>query len=194
MFEIIAVTNRLLCKGGFLDRIALLSSFGVSAVILREKDLSEAQYLTLARQTEAICKNHDLEFVPHLFTASARELGCRKLHLPFSAFTGRIADGEDLRCFAVGVSVHSVEEARFAASHGAQYLVAGHIFQTGCKPGLEPRGLGFLAEICGAVSIPVYAIGGITKAHIPALRNAGASGACFMSSLMQGSNTAYRDT
>jgi thiamine-phosphate pyrophosphorylase len=83
-----------------------------------------------------------------------------------------------------------VEEARYAASRGAGYLVAGHIFQTGCKKGLPARGLGLLSEICGQVSIPVYAIGGISEQNIGAVRESGAAGACLMSSFMRSADVA----
>ena len=55
---------------------------------------------------------------------------------------------------------------------------------TDCKKGLEGRGLGFLRDVVEAVSIPVYAIGGITPENINDVRNIGASGACIMSSSM----------
>ena len=61
----------------------------------------------------------------------------------------------------IGISIHSVEEAKEAEQLGASYLTAGHIYATDCKRGLPPRGLGFLKEVCREVSIPVYGIGGI---------------------------------
>ena len=61
----------------------------------------------------------------------------------------------------LGISIHSVEEAKEAEQLGASYLTAGHIYATDCKRGLPPRGLGFLKEVCREVSIPVYGIGGI---------------------------------
>ena len=42
-------------------------------------------------------------------------------------------------------------------------MTAGHIYATDCKQGLPPRGLDFLEEVCRAVDIPVWAIGGIGK-------------------------------
>ena len=83
---------------------------------------------------------------------------------------------------AVGCSVHSVEEAKEAQKLGATYLTAGHIYTTDCKKGLPPRGLDFLREICNAVTIPVYAIGGIHAGtrQIQEVMDCGASGACIM--------------
>lgn len=64
----------------------------------------------------------------------------------------------------IGTSVHSVEDAIKAEQLGATYMTAGHIFATDCKKGLPPRGLDFLKNVCDAVLIPVYAIGGINIA------------------------------
>lgn len=82
-----------------------------------------------------------------------------------------------LRHFStVGASVHSPEEAREAQALGADYVTAGHVFATDCKRGLEPRGLEFLRETVNAVSIPVFAIGGISAENVKAVRKAGAAG------------------
>ncbi len=67
---------------------------------------------------------------------------------------------------------------------GCTYIIAGHIYDTDCKKGLEGRGLEFLKSVAESVDIPVYAIGGITTENISDVRNAGASGACIMSSAM----------
>lgn len=79
--------------------------------------------------------------------------------------------------------MHSVEEAVEAESLGADYIIAGHIFETACKP-LEPRGPEFLRRVCESVEIPVYAIGGITSENVSSIADAGASGACSMSGIM----------
>ncbi|SEL26226.1 thiamine phosphate synthase [Paenibacillus sp. OK003] len=83
----------------------------------------------------------------------------------------------------VGVSVHSLEEAKFAEERGADYLFYGHVYASKSKPNCEPRGLRALAEVCAKVSIPVIAIGGIETENIAAIRTAGASGAAVISTI-----------
>ena len=68
---------------------------------------------------------------------------------------------------------------------GAHGLIAGHIFITDCKKGAAPRGLAFLQQICDAVNIPVYAIGGINAQTYPELQASSAAGACVMSYAMK---------
>ena len=89
------------------------------------------------------------------------------------------------RAFPVlGASCHSVEDAVLARSLGCTYITAGHVFDTDCKRGLPGRGLDFLEQVCQAVSLPVYAIGGIDAGNLAAVRDAGAAGACFRSGPM----------
>ena len=85
----------------------------------------------------------------------------------------------------IGTSIHSVEDAVFAESHGADYITAGHIFTTDCKKGLPGRGVDWLKSICNAVSIPVYAIGGISDANVSMLCNCNIAGYCMMSASMK---------
>ncbi|MET1170640.1 thiamine phosphate synthase [Paenibacillus amylolyticus] len=83
----------------------------------------------------------------------------------------------------LGVSVHSIDEAKIAEERGADYLFFGHVYSTNSKPDLEPRGLYALAEVCSAVSIPVMAIGGIEPGNIHAIRSAGAQGVAVISNV-----------
>ena len=85
----------------------------------------------------------------------------------------------------IGTSIHSVNDAVFAESHGADYITAGHIFTTDCKKGLPGRGIDWLKSICHAVSIPVYAIGGISDANVSMLSDCNIAGYCMMSASMK---------
>ncbi|WP_208590000.1 thiazole tautomerase TenI [Gracilibacillus suaedae] len=83
----------------------------------------------------------------------------------------------------IGKSVHSLEEAINAEQHGANFLVYGHVFSSNSKPDIEPRGINSLADVTKQVSIPVIAIGGITKQKINQVQEAGASGVAIMSGI-----------
>lgn len=176
MFKLICVTNRKMC-GDFLSRANELHKNGIE-VILREKDLTESEYEELAKRVIEVCPSVTL----HTYTDTAKRLGIKKVHLPFSALK-RNMDFE-----TVGVSVHSAEEAKAAEEMGADYVIAGHIFATDCKKGLAPRGTDFLREVVNSVAIPVYAIGGITPDNIGMVKQAGAMGACIMSGFMKCEN------
>jgi len=85
----------------------------------------------------------------------------------------------------IGVSIHSLEEAKDVESLGASYVIAGHIFETDCKKGLEPRGLKFIEDLSSALSIPIFAIGGIDEKNSQSVINSGAFSVCMMSNLMK---------
>ena len=176
MFKIICVTNRKLCSD-FSERIKKISEQNVP-IILREKDLSEAKYKEIAHSAVQECA----DMILHTYIGAAKELGVKKIHLPIKTLCENPSVRRDFD--TVGASVHSTNEAREAQRMGADYVVAGHIFATDCKKGLAPRGLDFLREVCESVTIPVYAIGGITPDNIASVRRAGASGACIMSAFM----------
>ncbi len=174
MFKIIAITDRRLCPD-LESRMRELAQAGIP-FILREKDLSPEEYKSLALKAKEITDS----FMAHSFIETAREIGHRKIHLTYRDFMENDLSGFDI----VGVSTHSVTEAIAAEKQGATYITSSHIFPTDCKKGVPPRGIEFLKEVCGAVSIPVFALGGITPENIALTKDAGAAGAAIMSLLM----------
>jgi thiamine-phosphate pyrophosphorylase len=179
---IISVTNRLLCKGNFLERIEKIAKAAPHSIILREKDLRDEKYEKLAAECLEICTMHGVPLVINSNIAIAEKLKIPDIHLSTELFKencGRLGAFKN-----VGVSVHSPEEAIMAEKFGAAYLIAGHIFQTDCKKGMPPKGLDFLRQVCEAVSIPVAAIGGISELNAESVLRTGAKGICVMSGLM----------
>ena len=176
MSEIICVTDRKLCRDDFLSRLEEIAKSRVKGVILREKDLTEEEYTALAKEAQKACGE---KLIIHTHENVAKLLGIKKIHMPMTALENMRID----RAYfdEVGASCHSVKEAEKAQRMGCTYITAGHIFATDCKRGLPPRGTGFLKEVCGAVHIPVYAIGGISIDNIQLVKEAGAVGACVMS-------------
>lgn len=183
--NIIAVTNRNLCERPFLEQIERVCQVHPAAIILREKDLSREEYQSLAEQVVSICKRYEVPCILHFYPEVAGGLGIHAVHLPlwklreWQERTGK-ANG-----WTVGCSIHSVEEALEAKMLGATYLTAGHIYATDCKKGVPARGLSFLREVCGSVTIPVYAIGGIRWEKMREIQECGAAGGCIMSGMMR---------
>ncbi len=145
--------------------------------------MSEDEYKKLAGEVMEICRKFSTECILHSFTETAIELGADAVHLPLQKLLG-LPDSVKSRFRIIGASCHSVSDAVSAQNAGASYITAGHVFPTDCKKGLPPRGLGFLRDVCSAVNIPVYAIGGISPENYSSVTDAGASGACIMSGLM----------
>ena len=177
------MTNRKLVRGDFLERLKEIARQRPAGILLREKDLTPEEYRKLAREVQSICKKAGVPCILHSFTGVAEELEADALHLPLPLL--RKLPGEDRGRFRqLGASCHSISEAREAMEMGCTYITAGHIFETDCKRGLPGRGLEFLREVCRAVTIPVYAIGGVEPKRMAEIFAAGAAGACVMSGPM----------
>lgn len=184
-FALVAITERGLCPEPLPQRIARLLSAGFDAVVLREKDLGPAAYGELASQAARELERAGLDprrLVVHDLSELPAGVACR--HVPLDALRAhaglRPCGGQ------LGASVHSAAEAVEAQRLGATYLVAGHVFATACKPGVEPRGLPWLREVCRSVALPVLAVGGLAPANAAAVRKAGAAGACIRGAAMEG--------
>ena len=183
MSDIICVTNRKLCREDFLSRIERIAACRPLGIILREKDLSEDEYEELAVRATEICSRYGVKCILHSFVNVALHLQADAVHLPLCILR-EMTEDEKKYFSIIGASCHSVDEAKEAEALGCTYITAGHVFETDCKKGVPARGLSFLRNVCKAVSIPVYAIGGIDSENIASVRSAGAFGACLMSSLM----------
>ncbi|MDO4399364.1 MAG: thiamine phosphate synthase [Coriobacteriia bacterium] len=183
---LLCVTNRSLCAGDFLAQLQRVVSLRPAGILLREKDLDAAAYAQLAREVAALCAAAAVPMVVHTHIDVARELGCSHVHMTLPTLEAMPAETREAvsREFELSTSCHSVDDAVRAAEFGCRRIIAGHVYETDCKPGLEPRGLAFLRAVCAAVDIPVWAIGGITCDRLPEVRSAGAAGACMMSAFM----------
>ncbi|MDO4469754.1 MAG: thiamine phosphate synthase [Bacillota bacterium] len=188
VFEnVIAVSNRKLCTRPFLEQIELVCRHRPVALILREKDLSESEYEKLGQEVKKICETYQVTCIYHSFYEAAKKTRVKNIHLPLWKLE-ELNEQDGQKDFdIIGVSIHSVEEAKRAEKLGASYLTAGHIYKTGCKADLAPRGLEFLREVCQSVDIPVYAIGGIhlEGRQFAEIQEAGAKGGCVMSEFMR---------
>jgi thiamine-phosphate pyrophosphorylase len=101
----------------------------------------------------------DTTFVVNDDVQAAIALGADGVHLGRDDPGAEAAVAADL---LLGTSASSTDEAKAGEALGAAYIGAGPVWETPTKPDADsPIGLDGLAEICGAVSIPVIAIGGI---------------------------------
>ena len=180
----LCVTNRKLCQGDFYERIRqIVQNREADAILLREKDLSWSEYENMAEKMLGICQEADMVCILHSFWESALKLHCQNIHLPLDILE-TMPDKEKSYFQWIGSSVHSVEQAKRAEGSGADYVIAGHVFETNCKRGMPGRGLEFIQKVSGGVHIPVYGIGGICQENAEAVVRAGAAGVCVMSGFM----------
>ena len=123
MCKIICITNRLLCGKDFIGHLEAVAAAHPDAVILREKGLSEADYLRLAEQTKAICEKLQTPLILHSFPNAAKALSHKAIHLPMPMLR-HLSDRERAYFSVLGASCHSVEEAKEAERLGCTYITA----------------------------------------------------------------------
>lgn len=184
----IVITDRSLVFGDFLKQMEYVIGLHPHAVILREKDLSDAEYEALARNIITLCREAGVSCFLHSRIEAARRLNCTRLHLSVEALKAKKSDELTYMkkyFYEISVSCHSMEDMEDAVKLGATQIVLGTIFETDCKKGLKGKGLEFVKEICEKCPVPVYAIGGINMERLPLVMEAGAAGGCMMSGFMR---------
>lgn len=184
----IVITNRHLVQGDFLKQLEKVTKLHPHALILREKDLTDDAYESLAKKVFDLCKREDITFFLHTKIEIARKIGCQNIHLSIPVLKGlseteKKALTEDF-C-EISISCHSMEDVEIAMAGGATQVILGTIFETECKKGVLGKGVEFVREICQKCPLPVYAIGGMNMQRLPLVIDAGAAGCCMMSGFMQ---------
>ncbi len=165
---------------GVLGKIHAAIAAGVDWVQIREKDLSGRELLALAR--EAVAARGSTRVLVNDRLDVALAAGAAGVHLGHESLHARdvvrwCRGGNAPADFLIGVSCHSLEEAREAESAGASYIFFGPVFDSPSKRAMgEPQGVAQLGDICGGVTIPVLAIGGVNEENAGDCIRAGAAG------------------
>ena len=171
-----AVTDRSWLNGNSLySHVEKSIEGGVTFVQLREKNLSEEEFLSEAFEIKELCKKYGVPFVINDNVDIALKTDADGVHVgqhDMETLDVRKMLGPDK---IIGVSAQTVEQAILAEKHGADYLGVGAVFHTNSKDDANDISHETLKAICNAVSIPVIAIGGITNENVYKLK---ASGIC----------------
>ena len=195
------ISNRKLCENENLEKQIekifsayekkiILKNFEIVALTLREKDLNKNEYLKLIEEIYPICQKYKINLILHQnYDLNLDEkYDIEGIHLSYSIFKSlnQNIKAELIKKYKrIGVSIHSLDEAKEVENLGASYVIAGHIFETDCKKGLKPRGLKFVEDLSSALTIPIFAIGGIDEKNSLSVINNGAFSICMMSTLMK---------
>ena len=172
----------MLSVGSLPEVIGKAVSGGVNMVQIREKDLSHDALMKLVGnivnsvQDRALVavntdqSDHVFEGVDIIHRAES------SLGLPTPGIVG------------IGRSVHSAQAAIQAEKCGADYLIAGSVFETESHPGEKGRGIGFIRTVVESVSTPVIAIGGINASRTRQIIEVGAVGIAVVSAILGSSD------
>lgn len=156
---------------------------GVTCVQLREKELDEAAFLQEAKEICALCRRYNVPFIVNDNVDIALACGADGVHVgqeDMAAGNVRCRAGKDI---ILGVTVHTVEEARQAVRNGADYLGLGAVFPTSTKTDAEQMPGDMLRAICASVELPIVAIGGINRDNLLKLSGSGVDGAALVSAI-----------
>ena len=184
-YALYAVTDRVRARTAeeLLAQAAAVIRGGAQIVQLREKELPFGEFLDEARQFVALCRELGAVSIINDNVEIARLTGADGVHVgqeDMAAARAREILGAGK---LVGVSAHTVEEARAAYEMGADYLGTGAAFVTGTKTDARPIERGTIRAVTSSVPIPVVAIGGITRGNLPELAGLGLAGAAVASAL-----------
>lgn len=177
--------RRLVRKGTLIQAVKAALDGGVRMVQLREKDLPIRDLLSLAEEMRELTRMYDaLLFINDrldvAICAEADGVHLPQNGLPVEGIKPVLPGG-----MRVGVSTHSLAEAKGAEAGGADFITFGPIYETPSKAAYgKPVGVTALNEVCGSVKIPIYALGGIAAGRVGEVLDAGAYGVAMISALL----------
>lgn len=184
-----AVTDRSWLGNGTLsDAVEAALRGGATMVQLREKSLTQADFLQEAKMLAALCARFQIPFLINDNLEIALACNADGVHVGQDDMAPQKARALLGPGKILGVSAHTVDQALAAEKTGADYLGVGAVFSTATKQDAASVPLETVREICQAVSIPVVAIGGISADNILSLQNSGVVGAAVVSALFAAEN------
>ena len=163
----------------------ILIDAGAAIMQLRLKDAGSRDFLAATRAITALCHEHGVLLIVNDRADIAKLADADGVHvgqedLPLEAARRLVGNRK-----IVGVSTHSVEQARAAETGGADYIGFGAIYSGGLKNVANAQGLERLRAVRAAVKLPIVAIGGITEPAIPDVLAAGANAAAIITDIVR---------
>lgn len=153
---------------------------------MREKERSKKEIYREALDLKALTVKHKAALIINDYIDIALAVDADGVHLgqdDMPLFEARKIMGTKK---IIGISTHTLAQARKAEAEGADYIGFGPIFLTGTKDAGKPRGLKELQKVRAAINIPIVAIGGITSGNIREVLLSGAAAAAAASGILKG--------
>jgi thiamine-phosphate pyrophosphorylase len=163
------------CHGDVEDVLTEAIAGGIRIVQIREKSMPDRELLEYARRVRRITRESGVLLIMNdrpdlavLCEADGVHVGQEEL----SVRDVRRVVGP--KCL-IGVSTHSIEQARDAVLDGASCIGVGPVFESGTKSFDEFAGLDFVREVAAEIQLPWFPIGGIDHTNVDQVLAAGAS-------------------
>jgi len=187
-FRLYLVTDRKLVPPHFSLLTAVREALkgGVRAIQLREKDLGTRELLKLAYKMRDLTKKYNAMLFINDRVDIALAVGADGVHLAQNSIPAdAVRKAVHASRFLIGVSTHSLKEAKEAEKAGADFITFGPIYRTPSKLKYgRPLGINALMKVSKGVRIPVFAIGGVKAKRINNLISAGAYGVAMISEIL----------
>lgn len=150
----------------------------IPLIQLREKNLNARTLYELAVRCVEITRGTKTRLLVNDRADIARAAGADGCHLTTRSIAASVIRRTFGPDFLIGVSTHTLSEARAARDNGADFAVFGPVFDTPSKrAGGLPIGVESLREAALTLSpFPLLALGGITRENAAETLRAGASG------------------
>lgn len=184
MLLLYAVTDRSWTQNQTLyEQVEQALEGGVTIVQLREKNLSQEEFIKEAVQMKNLCHRYGVPLIINDNVDVALKSGADGVHVgiddvPVAEIRKRT--GED---FIIGATAKTVEQAQNAENSGADYLGVGAVFPSPTKKNAIRITTAKLKEICSSVSIPTVAIGGINFDNMLEIKDGGMDGIAVVSAI-----------
>lgn len=183
-FRLYAVTDHSWSnKENFESHIEQALKSGVTFLQLREKNISDDEYIEIASRIKKLTDKYNVPFVINDNINVALAVNADGVHLgqnDTDVKTARKILGSDR---IIGASARTIQQAVNAVENGADYLGTGAVFGTSTKKDAKNITIEQLSQVCHAVNVPVVAIGGVNEKNIPLLKNSGISGVAVVSAI-----------
>ena len=188
-YSIYLITDHNYLRGrNFLSCIEDALRGGVTLVQLREKDVDGGLFLQRACAVKTLCDKYKVPLLINDRIDIALACKAAGVHLGQADIPLNVARGILGSDAIIGVSAHSLEEARAAERDGADYLGVGAVFPTNSKNNASEVGVNMLKEILKMSKLPIIGIGGINAQNLAQVRAAGAQGAAIISGILSADN------
>jgi thiamine-phosphate pyrophosphorylase len=181
------VTDRTRTRGRDLVAVAAeCLAAGLSALQVREKDLGAGELAALCRRLRPLTVDAEALLIVNDRVDVALAVGADAVQRTSTSLSVRDMIAVADKRLHIGASVHALQEAIDAESHGADWVVFGPVYDTPSKRAYGPaQGLARLEAVARAVGVPVIAIGGITPERVAEVRAAGAAGVAVISAILE---------
>ncbi|WP_422930169.1 thiamine phosphate synthase [Singulisphaera sp. PoT] len=158
---------------------------GVDVIQLREKGLTDREWLTRAREVRILTAQAKARFIVNDRPDLARLAGADGVHLGQDDVTFRDARRIVGPTALIGISTHDREQLDRAILEGAGYIGVGPVFSSTTKDFSDLAGLAYVRTAAETTNLPWFAIGGITEENVDRVLEAGATRIAVSSAIVR---------